>query len=110
MDRETLLKEHAQCKKRLTTFAILEGVCIGIITLLSLIYVIVVAALAISFEDMTMIEQEFGIGMIVATYIYIILLVNVAIAADVFVPFIIINAIKMGKRNKLLRELDKQNG
>ena len=34
MDRETLLKEHAQCKKRLTTFAILEGVCIGIITLL----------------------------------------------------------------------------
>lgn len=109
MNKETLLQEHASFKKKLITFSILEGVSIAIILFISILYTILVASLSISFDELLVNETEFGFAIMGFTIFYCIVLINAAIASEVFVPFIVINAIKMGNRNKALRKLEREN-
>lgn len=109
MYKETLLKEHDKFKRNVITFSILEGVCLVLLIFFTLIF-------SFSFAGYLFFYLENGLDMVISNdYFAVIFLlvfvfiVPIAIASDIFVPFIIINAVKLGNRNKALKRINEKN-
>lgn len=106
MNKETLINERNSCKRKVITFSILTGVCLILCLLFTLIFIILSVYLEINSPTEDVMVASMVIGAIVLWF----LLFTLILAMMAFTPFIIINAIKLGKRNRLLRQMEQENG
>ena len=105
MDKQTLIKEKENLKKKITLFSCLTG---GSITLavISLILMIVFEVLMIEaiVDEIAGLATSYGVLMVIS----IIFLVLFILACLAFTPFIVINSIKYGKRRRLLKKIERE--
>ena len=106
MNKETLINERNSCKRKVITFSILTGVCLILCFLFTLIFII----LSVYLELNSPTEDVMMASMVIGFFVLWFLLFTLILAMMAFTPFIIINAIKLGKRNRLLRQMEQENG
>ena len=110
MDLNTLKEEHKKYKKALKTFIILEIVSyvIFIISFIGL-YIGIIFLAYFSMEGNSQItEDQLGVIAVVFTLGSTFILMISAMATEAFIPFIIVSAIKLGKRNNKIKELERE--
>ena len=108
MNKETLINERNSCKRKVITFSILTGVCLILCFLFTLIFIILSVYLEIN--SSTGVATGGVVGGVIGAFVLWFLLFTLILAMMAFTPFIIINAIKLGKRNRLLRQMEQENG
>ena len=101
MNKEQLMKEHDICKKNVIKFSVLTGIFI----LLAITFYVLFIVFSILTE--TVEDPYYMITGFLAIASLIIFIITVP-APDIFIPFLIINAVKLGKRNNLLNEMKKE--
>lgn len=106
MNKETLINERNSCKRKVVTFSVLTGVSLLFMIITVVVFLLVSVYLGINSET----QQIFTERMLVAMAGYIFFMITFALAASAFTPFLIINAVKLGKRNRLLKKMDNYNG
>lgn len=104
---EELKREKASCRRKIVTFSVLTGVAAVLIILSCIIYGVV---LALVLSDPNLDESMFANVSLGATFALIFVVVTLAIAMCAFIPFIVINGIKHGKRRRLLNKIENDNG
>lgn len=97
---EELRTEKEKCKKKIITFSILTAVAVLLIILSTIAYVI---SLVVVIERSN--NVELMSALVVIMYIVIVILLTLAMCA--FIPFIVINGVKHGKRRRLLNKIDE---
>ncbi len=104
MNRELIQKEYLSCKRNVVTFSILLGVSVFVMFLSIIIFAIVSVNLATSFEAGILTEDMLAAKMATNLLVFIFFVVISSLAATAFTPFLIINAVKQGKRRRLLNQ------
>lgn len=103
---EQLKLEKDSCRRKVITLSILTGVAMFLILLAVLIYIFGLVAIL----ESSMGDEEIAAATLGAVVIFVIVVVHLCLAICVFVPFIVINGIKLGKRRRLLNKIENDNG
>ena len=98
MDKQTLIKEKENLKKKITLFSCLTG---GSITLAVISLILMIEAIV---DEIAGLATSYGVLMVIS----IIFLVLFILACLAFTPFIVINSIKYGKRRRLLNKIERE--
>ncbi len=111
MDLNTLKEEHKKYKKALKTFIILEIVSYLLLffTTIGLFGGIIYLGLSTELGHMQQFsEEQIAIMAIILSLGGSFLMMISAMATEAFIPFIIVSAIKLGKRNIKIKELERE--
>lgn len=104
---EELRNEKESCRKKIITFSILTGVAALLIVLSCIIYGVSLASIL---SNDALSSSQIATKTIIAVVLFVVFLCIFVIAALIFIPFIVINGIKHGKRRRLLNKIDNDNG
>ena len=105
MDKQTLIEQKSKLKKKITLFSCLTG---GSATLavISLVCMIIYDVLLI---EAAVNDELHLIGLYTASMVISIVFIALFILACLtFIPFIVINSIKYGKRRRLLNKIERE--
>lgn len=103
---EELKQEKESCRKKIITFSILTGVAVFLIILAILAYVLGLVFIL----DSNMSDEQIAKSTILVIVLFVVAVVILCLAICAFVPFIVINGIKLGKRRRLLNQIENDNG
>lgn len=103
---EQLKQEKNSCKRKIITFSVLTGVALFLIIVASIIYVFGL----ISVLESSMSEELIAKETLKVVAIFVVEVVTLCLAICAFVPFIVINGIKFGKRRRLIEQIENDNG
>lgn len=104
MERSQLIKEHDCYKRNVIRFSVLTGIIIALLFTILTFFIISLIVLSNS-ESESLTEAIAMFGLIFSYLALVLYMAFILPAADMFTAFIIINAIKLGKRNNLLNKL-----
>ena len=96
---EELRKEKESCRKKIITFSILTAVAAFLIILTFIVYVVSLVAIIENSSDVEAMT-------LLAVVLFVVVETMLTFAMCAFVPFIVINGIKHGKRRRLLNKID----
>ena len=108
MDLNKLKEEQRKYKKSLKTFIILEVISYVLFITTIVLYCIGLVGASLLFTDATISEDKIAVIMIVFMLYSVYGMMIFGMATEAFIPFIIVNAIKLGKRNKLIEKLESE--
>lgn len=112
MNLEALKKERDSHKKNLKTFIILEALSVGLLLLLTTIFIVLLVVLILTMENaeqaLPLTEGQFAGLFIFLYFSYMYAIVILASASEVFIPFIIINAVKLANKNSLIKKIESE--
>lgn len=103
---EQLKLEKEQCRKRIITLSVLTGVAVFLIIVAIVAYILGLIAVL----DSSMSDEEIAKATIGVVAIFVVVVVTLCLAICAFVPFIVINSIKLGKRRRLIEKIENDNG
>ena len=111
MDLNVLKEEHKKYKKALKTFIILEVVSLLLLffTTIGLYGGVIYLGVSTELGHMQQFsEEQIGIMAIILSLGGTFLMMISAMASEAFIPFIIVNAIKLGEINNKIKKLERE--
>ena len=102
---EELKVEKEKCRKKIVTFSVLTGTSILLLIIGIIAYGLILAAIL---SNPNASNEVIANRSILASVLYVLYVVILVIATLVFIPFIVINSVKHGKRRRLLNKIEKE--
>ena len=102
MYKEEIRKEYNRCKGGVITFSILLAVAVILVIVSIIAYISSLIDITILESEHLISDAEFAKGIAKIVITFVVAIVFECLAICTFIPFLIINAIKMGKRKRKL--------